>query len=381
MNTRRKFMRSAGILSLAAAGGLASCSKQSVKYASRNFNFNQQAFLFPKLKVSLDRVIRETVGLRPFRKTGFRLEKEMLDQKTIVHNYGHGGSGWSLSWGTGNIASDLAIETGKKKIAVMGCGTVGIATARLLQKKGCDVTIYAKDMHPNITSSKATGTWSPSYTLIDEENITPEFEEKWTKACNYSFNAFQQLLGLNQIVTWIDNYSMTNEEGSGNGGHSSRLSIHGQLPNSEIISPESHPFNFAYAKKQTTLVFNIPSYLEKQLNDFLSFGGEVIIKEFKTLEDVDALPEKCIVNCTGLGSKALFNDDDMMPVSGQLSFLIPQPEFNYRLSTPGGYAIPRKDGIILGGNTIKGNWDTTPDPAQTEKVVSALMEVVGQMKS
>ena len=71
----------------------------------------------------------------------------------------------------------------------------------------------------------------------------------------------------------------------------------------------------------------------------------------------------------------------MMPVSGQLSFLIPQPEFNYRLSTPGGYAIPRKDGIILGGNTIKGNWDTTPDPAQTEKVVSALMEVVGQMKS
>ncbi|UZR93119.1 FAD-dependent oxidoreductase [Chondrinema litorale] len=381
MSTRRKFMRSAGIISLAAAGGLASCSKQSLKYGDRNFNFNQQAFLFPKLKVSPDRIIRETVGLRPFRKTGFRVEKEMLDKKTIVHNYGHGGSGWSLSWGTGNLASDLAVATGEKKVAVMGCGTVGIATARLLQKKGCDVTIYAKDLHPNITSSVATGTWSPSSRVIEEENITPEFEEKWTKACNFSFNTFQQLLGLNQIVTWLDHYKMSNEVESGHGSHSSRLLIPGLLPESETISPENHPFHFAHANKQTTMVFNIPSYLAKQLNDFLSYGGEVVIKEFKTLEDVDALPEMCIVNCTGLGSKALFNDDNMMPISGQLSFLIPQPEFNYRISTPNGYAIPRKDGIILGGNAIRGNWDTTPDPDQTAKVVNALMEAMGQMKS
>lgn len=373
-------MRSAGIISLAAAGGLASCSKQSLKYGDRNFNFNQQAFLFPKLKVSHDRVIRETVGLRPFRKTGFRLEKEMLDQKTIIHNYGHGGSGWSLSWGTGNMASDLAVATGEKKVAVMGCGTVGIATARLLQKKGCDVTIYAKDLHPNVTSSVATGTWSPSSRVIEEENITPEFEDKWTKACNFSYNAFQQLLGLNQIVTWLDHYRMSNSE-SYSSSHSSKLDIPGQLTNNEIVSPENHPFNFEYVKRQTTIVFNIPSYLEKQLNDFLKYGGDVVIKEFKTLEDVDALPEKCIVNCTGLGSKALFNDDNLMPISGQLSFLIPQPEFNYRISTPDGYAIPRKDGIILGGNAIRGNWDTTPDPAQTEKVVNALMDVMAQMKS
>jgi len=383
MSDRRKFIHNAGLLSLAAVSGLTpACnpSKKSVAYADKNINLNQAKFSFPKLQISLDRVIKETVGLRPFRKSGFRLEKEMLDKKTIVHNYGHGGSGWSLSWGTGNIASDLAIATGEKNIAVMGCGTVGIATARLLQRKGCQVTIYAKDFHPNITSSKATGTWSPSYTLIEHDKITPQFEATWKEACQYSFNTFQNMLGLNQIVDWVDNYTLSMSEG-GFRGHSSRLNIPHLLPKQEVLGASEHPFSFTYAQKQTTLVFNIPSYLEKQLNDFIRFGGKVVMKSFNSLEDIDALPEKCIVNCTGLGAKALFDDKDLIPVSGQLAFLIPQPTFNYRITTTRGYAIPRKDGIVLGGNTIKGNWDTTPDPMQTEKVVQALVEVIDQMKN
>ena len=46
------------------------------------------------------RILRERVGLRPFRKTGVRLEREKLsDRRTVIHNYGHGGSGFTLSWG------------------------------------------------------------------------------------------------------------------------------------------------------------------------------------------------------------------------------------------------------------------------------------------
>jgi D-amino-acid oxidase len=45
-------------------------------------------------------VLRERVGLRPFRTSGVRLEKEKLrDGRTVIHNYGHGGSGFTLSWG------------------------------------------------------------------------------------------------------------------------------------------------------------------------------------------------------------------------------------------------------------------------------------------
>ncbi len=52
------------------------------------------------LDIEAPRVLRERVGLRPFRKSGVRLESGKLsDGRTVIHNYGHGGSGFTLSWG------------------------------------------------------------------------------------------------------------------------------------------------------------------------------------------------------------------------------------------------------------------------------------------
>lgn len=384
MANRRNFIKASSILGAGLVTGIAAaCSspKASQKFMDRNLIASNKFRQFPKLDISVDRVVKETVGLRPFRKNGFRVEREELDSKTIVHNYGHGGSGWSLSWGTGNLAADLAQATGEKKFAVMGSGVVGLTTARLLQVRGFDVTIYTKDLPPLVTSSKATGTWSPSFTLIEDDYLTDAFKETWENAARFSFRAYQNLLGLNDIVTWIDEYSLRGPQGvQRREGFSQRLQLDGLLPQRQILARHEHPFPVETAEKRTTLVFNIPSYLNKHMNDFMSFGGKILIKEFKSLEDIDALPEKCVINCTGLGSKALFNDENMTPVAGQLSFLIPQPEFNYRLTTDNGYAIPRKDGIVLGGNWLKGSWDELPKPEQTEKVVKALMEVMSNLR-
>jgi D-amino-acid oxidase len=52
------------------------------------------------LKISNPQVLAERVGLRPFRKSGARLERDRLrDGRSVIHNYGHGGSGFTLSWG------------------------------------------------------------------------------------------------------------------------------------------------------------------------------------------------------------------------------------------------------------------------------------------
>lgn len=372
MKNRREFLQLSGVLGLGLLAG--SCTPLNARYGRV-----QQPSL-PRLNVSLDRVIKETVGLRPFRRNGFRLEKEILGSKTIVHNYGHGGSGWSLSWGTGNLAATLAAATGEKQFAVMGCGVVGLTTARLLQSRGFNVTIYTKDLPPRVTSSKATGTWSPSYRLIADDLVTPAFEETWKQAAQFSFNAYQNLLGLGDIVSWVDEYIVRNEPLKPTPGHNTKLDLSGLLPDQKILGRNEHPFPVDTVIKQTSMIFNIPSYLQKHMNDFLAFGGKVVIQDFASLDAVTALPEACIVNCTGLGSKALFNDDNLMPVAGQLSFLIPQPEFNYRLTTDHGYAIPRKDGIVIGGNALEGSWDEIPNPEQTAKVVNALTEVIKGMR-
>src|SRR5437016_2684574 len=61
------------------------------------------------LEIESPRVLCERVGLRPFRKSGVRLERGKLrDSRAVVHNYGHGGSGFTLSWGCAREVVDLA---------------------------------------------------------------------------------------------------------------------------------------------------------------------------------------------------------------------------------------------------------------------------------
>ena len=53
-------------------------------------------------------VLAERVGLRPFRRSGVRLERDRLrDGRTVVHNYGHGGAGFTLSWGCAREVAGL----------------------------------------------------------------------------------------------------------------------------------------------------------------------------------------------------------------------------------------------------------------------------------
>ena len=65
------------------------------------------------LKIGSPKIVAEKVGLRPFRKSGVRVELETLkDGRTIIHNYGHGGAGFTLSWGCATEALTLVdIET------------------------------------------------------------------------------------------------------------------------------------------------------------------------------------------------------------------------------------------------------------------------------
>ena len=68
------------------------------------------------------------------------------------------------------------------------------------------------------------------------------------------------------------------------------------------------------------------------MRDFVLFGGKIVIRKFDTPRDLMSLTEPVIVNCTGLGSRALFNDEELVPIKGQLTVLVPQPEVSYRAS-------------------------------------------------
>ncbi|MGI8957133.1 MAG: FAD-dependent oxidoreductase [Chthoniobacterales bacterium] len=61
------------------------------------------------LEIAPPPVLRERVGLRPFRRSGVRLRADRLrDGRGVIHNYGHGGSGFTLSWGCARAVLALA---------------------------------------------------------------------------------------------------------------------------------------------------------------------------------------------------------------------------------------------------------------------------------
>ena len=124
--------------------------------------------------VSPDREITTVVGLRPHRSSGFVVRAEEIGEELVIHNYGHGGGGITLSWGTSQMATDMLPGEPVSAVAVIGCGAVGLATARLLQDRGLHVTICASELPPNTTSNIAGGQWSP-YDAFDFGKQSPAF--------------------------------------------------------------------------------------------------------------------------------------------------------------------------------------------------------------
>jgi len=71
----------------------------------REFILGKCSSIIPELKDA--NIIEELVGLRPGR-SSVRLEKEIISGVPLIHNYGHGGSGVTLSWGCADDVVRLA---------------------------------------------------------------------------------------------------------------------------------------------------------------------------------------------------------------------------------------------------------------------------------
>src|SRR5580700_7814097 len=204
---RRRFLKGAG--AVAVLGALDACR---LAPGSSRTDARTTLQLSP-LRASVARITRITVCTRPFRAQGPRLDVEKVGAKTVVHNYGHGGSGWSLSWGSGTIAN--ANATGERDIAVIGCGALGITTALLLQRAGARVTIYARDLPPNVRSSLATGLYTPDSRICLEEHATPAFKQTWEQMARQSFQTYLSFLGLaGTPVEFIDSYFVSDDPGN-----------------------------------------------------------------------------------------------------------------------------------------------------------------------
>jgi glycine/D-amino acid oxidase-like deaminating enzyme len=338
------------------------------------------------MRASADRLIDINVCTRPFRMQGPRIEAEQRYGKTLVHHYGHGGSGWSLSWGSARVAMGLVLAQRPRRVAVAGAGAIGLTTARVAQRAGLKVRIYCKDRPPEVRSSSATGLWTPDSRICASDAMPAGFEAQWEAMARSSFKTYQSLLGLaGNPVEWRDGYALSDspfdqplpDDDDGEPDYpdlAERIAdIH---PRSQTLAAGEHPFRAPHVRRFTQMTFNIASYQRLLMDDFLREGGEFETREFRHPREFGGLREPVVVNCTGYGARALLGDESVIPVRGQTARLVPQPEVDYMLSWRGHnlVVLPRRDGLLV-ATQERGdfnNADASVDRATSERAVERL---------
>lgn len=357
------------IAAAAAGAGLAGCA------ARRGALLEPVPRRFAPVLVAPDRVTRTTVGLRPFRPSGFVVRGERFGDKLLVHHYGHGGGGITMSWGSAALAWEEVRQSEHRRAAVLGCGVIGLSTARLLQQRGFEVTIYAKDVPPNTTSNRAAGQWSPAGVF---DSRSPEFSVQFERALRTSHRMFQDHIGTHYGVRWLENYVCQDRDfGSAvQGGGTNTADLYFEP---EVLGPGEHPFPRTFVRRFTTMMVEPQTYLHALVRDYQLAGGRIVTRELPAREAVAALPEPVVVNCTGLGAKALFGDEELTPVKGQLTVLLPQPEIDYIVLADDLYMMPRSDGILLGGTHERGEWSLEPNREAMDRIVAGHAEFFAAM--
>ena len=384
--SRRHVLAGMSGLGLAGAAGCATTAPVAPAPTPPGF---QPRILAP-LRMDMSRLTHMTVCLRPFRAAGPRLDVETVGDKRVVHNYGHGGSGWSLSWGSAQIAARNALEGGARDIAVIGGGALGLTAALTLQRAGANVSIYAAERTPQTRSARATGVWSPDSRIADAARAPAAFGDVWERMARDSWGMHRTYVGLpGRPVFWNDNYilrdtphphttppaSEPNQQAIEFAHYSDRIRDLGSR--SRLLEPHEHPFPVAQARLGLTMTFNVAELAARLTADFLREGGRIQQMTFRTPADLSRLSEPVVVNCTGYGARALWGDDSITPVRGQISWLAPQPEVDYSLYYRGVSVVPRPDGIVvqaLGGSDMFGYGieEEVADRAEAERAINTV---------
>jgi hypothetical protein len=294
-----------------------------------------------------------------------------------------------------------------------------LTLATLLQRAGARVTIYAKERFPDVRSARATGTWTPDSRVALATDAPAGFAPQWEQMARTSWKMYQSYLGMaGNPVEFFDAYvlsdaaipappvpgrqqpRMPGETPRASGPqstpvtpaeHEERIpfasyssSIADLTPRPIDMPPGTHPFPTAHCRRNSSLKFNIAGYSRQLYTDFLADGGRIETVEFHSPGDLQALQQKMVFNCTGYGARQLWADETIIPVRGQIGWLIPQPGVDYGIYYRNIGIVGRRDGIVvqvsnLGENTGWKDDNETPDRAEAEGGVRDLTSLLARM--
>jgi D-amino-acid oxidase len=253
------------------------------------------------------------------------------------------------------------------KVAVVGCGVIGLSSAIRLRERGIDVTIFTQKRTPDTTSDRAGAVFTP-FRAGDRERV-----RQWTRdsyaafvalaqypgpSCGVQFRTMREFFFTPQPKApwWVD-----------------------LIPSARRMTQA--PSGYADAYEALMPHMDMTRYMPWLEDQYLGSGGGIVIE---TIGQIGALFDRgfdTVVNCSGLGARTLCDDAAMSPMRGQIIHVKNSLRLTESLVEEGRgelvtYIFPHDDHIVLGGTYEVGQWTEQTDPAALEAILLRCREML-----
>jgi len=248
---------------------------------------------------------------------------------------------------------------------VVGAGVSGLSSGIRLLEDDWDVTIWSSDFSPNTTSDIAAALWYPflsapvertdvwgsnTYDVLKELSNQNGTGISMTQTYEY-FRESQPDPSWKDIV---DNFQRTND---------------------------NLPSNYLEAFSFVAPIIEMPIYLEWLMQRYTSLGGKSVMKTISSLDDSPSISDM-VINCTGLSSGKLLNDDQVYPVRGQIIRVkapLSEMHLDQQIETLA-YIVPRSEDVVLGGVAQQGNWSLVQDAEDHDLILNKCRKIIPELR-
>ena len=241
---------------------------------------------------------------------------------------------------------------------ILGSGVSGLTTGVRLLEAGHNVTIWTKDLPQQTTSSVAAAVWYP-YKAYPQDRVTA-----WGAT---AYRTFTQLATVAGSGVLLANVLECKPTVSGDPWWVSAVA------DFRHATPDELPPGYVDGYVFTAPVMEMPLYLDYLARRFRQAGGSIEQHAVERLDDAFAAAP-VVINCAGLGARALVGDTDLHPSRGQVVRVRHNGFRGVMLDDDGpnrvAYIVPRLNDIVLGGVDDEYNESLAVDPSLTPDILA-----------
>ncbi len=253
----------------------------------------------------------------------------------------------------------------RQQIVVIGAGVSGLTSAICLAEAGWPVRVWADTRPPRTTSAVAGAVIAPR--LMHP----PERAAKWNED---SLRVFRGLAGDPSTGVLMAPAMIVGEIAADQKT---------RIPDLRPADPAEVPGGYGEGFHGIMPMIDMPHYLDYLTRRLTVAGVDIDERRVHSLaEAADAAP--IVVNCAGLGAAALTGDGDVQPVFGQHVVLTnPGVQQQFLDMSRGDEFVcffPHPRRVVCGGVNIEGRWDTTPEPAITERILEGCRRIEPRLR-